>query len=172
MLKHAQMEYIVNIGESKNLYCRKVLLLNFYFLCLVGKNCVRGMQHNKKYYHGIFKNLFTSIRKVWFGLHRSFMHKHIHTVNPSKNYLKVEGAQCDRSGGIHSQFKALLAAINQHTSKNELRIANRIYGDQQCKFHQVRNYNASRPAPCLRHLCIDAWHRSLQIWEKYYFCYN
>ncbi|XP_054841821.1 serpin B3-like [Eublepharis macularius] len=47
-----------------------------------------------------------------------------------------EGAQCDKPEGIHSQFKALLAAINQHTKNHTLSIANRLYGAQQYEFHQ------------------------------------
>ncbi|XP_054840899.1 serpin B3-like isoform X2 [Eublepharis macularius] len=46
------------------------------------------------------------------------------------------GAQCDKPGGPHPQFKELLAAINQHTKNYALSIANRLYGEQRYEFHQ------------------------------------
>ncbi|CAI5780098.1 Hypothetical predicted protein [Podarcis lilfordi] len=44
--------------------------------------------------------------------------------------------QCDRPGGPHIQFKALLAAINHHDKNFELSIANRLYGEEKYTFLQ------------------------------------
>ncbi|XP_054841338.1 serpin B3-like [Eublepharis macularius] len=57
-------------------------------------------------------------------------------ITRSGSSSTVAGDQCDKPGGIHSQFKALLAAINQHTTNYDLSIANRLYGAQQYEFLQ------------------------------------
>ncbi|XP_053101900.1 serpin B4-like [Hemicordylus capensis] len=45
-------------------------------------------------------------------------------------------SQCDRPGGIHSQFRALLSQLNKPSSEYELSIANRLYGSMSFPFVQ------------------------------------
>nr|XP_060630712.1 serpin B4-like [Anolis sagrei ordinatus] len=54
----------------------------------------------------------------------------------SSKGVPVTGAQCDKSGGPHEQFKALLSAINQPTKDYDLNIANRLYGSSSYEFLQ------------------------------------
>ncbi|XP_077209529.1 serpin B3-like isoform X2 [Paroedura picta] len=56
------------------------------------------------------------------------------TISGSGKGFPVAGAQCDRPGGIHTQFKELLAAINQPTQAYELNTANRLYSAEQYEF--------------------------------------
>ncbi|XP_015278260.1 PREDICTED: serpin B3-like [Gekko japonicus] len=57
-------------------------------------------------------------------------------VTGSGSSPPAAGAQCDRPGGLHSQFKELMAAINRHTKNYALSIANRLYGAEQYEFLQ------------------------------------
>nr|XP_060630710.1 serpin B4-like [Anolis sagrei ordinatus] len=50
--------------------------------------------------------------------------------------IPVTGAQCDKPGGPHEQFKALLSAINKPTKDYALSIANRLYGSNNYEFLQ------------------------------------
>ncbi|XP_061446438.1 serpin B3-like [Rhineura floridana] len=42
--------------------------------------------------------------------------------------------KCDKPGGPHIQFKALLSAINQHSKNYTLSTANRLYGEEKYTF--------------------------------------
>lgn len=75
-------------------------------------------------------------------------------------YLK--DTQCDRPGGPHIQFKALLAAINHHDKNFELSIANRLYGEEKYTFLQVRKNTFYAP-PCVDTLLLDEQHRPHEI---------
>ncbi|XP_053101904.1 serpin B11-like [Hemicordylus capensis] len=44
------------------------------------------------------------------------------------NQPTATDSQCDRPGGIHSQFQALFSQLNKPSNKYELSIANRLYG--------------------------------------------
>ncbi|KAL8182583.1 UNVERIFIED_CONTAM: hypothetical protein K2H54_058428 [Gekko kuhli] len=57
-------------------------------------------------------------------------------VTGSGSSPPAAGAQCDTPGGLHTQFKELMAAINTHTKNYALYIANRLYGAEQYEFHQ------------------------------------
>ncbi|XP_067323624.1 serpin B4-like [Anolis sagrei] len=58
------------------------------------------------------------------------------TGSGCSNDIPVTEAQCDRPGGPHEQFKALLSAINQPTKDYALSIANRLYGSNKYEFLQ------------------------------------
>ncbi|XP_067323625.1 serpin B3-like [Anolis sagrei] len=54
----------------------------------------------------------------------------------SSKDVPVTGSQCDKTGGPHEQFKALLSAINKPTKDYALSIANRLYGSNSYEFLQ------------------------------------
>ncbi|XP_062986373.1 serpin B11-like [Elgaria multicarinata webbii] len=63
---------------------------------------------------------------------------HFNEINGTgaPTHLPVSGTQCDKPGGHHAQFKALLSAINQHTKNYALSIANRLFVSDRYVFHQ------------------------------------
>lgn len=48
--------------------------------------------------------------------------------------------KCEEAGGVHSQFQALLAAINEPRPGCSLTIANRLFGEITYPFFQVGGY--------------------------------
>lgn len=72
--------------------------------------------------------------------------------------FKVAGARCDRPGGPHEQFKALLSAINAYTNKYSLRMANRLYGSNRYSFRQVRKSDSHTfPHNPIPPSSVDCW---------------
>ncbi|XP_060100256.1 serpin B3-like [Heteronotia binoei] len=57
-------------------------------------------------------------------------------ITGSGSSSPAKGTQCDTPGGLHSQFKELLAAVNQHNKSYALSIANRLYGAEEYAFRQ------------------------------------
>ncbi|KAJ7338471.1 hypothetical protein JRQ81_012349 [Phrynocephalus forsythii] len=84
---------------------------------------------------------------------------------------KVAGAQCDRPGGPHEQFKSLLSSINQHTKNYSLSIANRLYGSNTYRFHQhyldctKKLYNAGLERVDFKHSTEEA-RKKINSWVE------
>ncbi|XP_015278263.1 PREDICTED: serpin B4-like [Gekko japonicus] len=61
-----------------------------------------------------------------------------HSSETSKEQPEATKPQCEKPGGVHSQFQALLSQISKPTNDYEFSIANRLYGAKGFEF--VKQY--------------------------------
>ncbi|XP_053101902.1 serpin B11-like [Hemicordylus capensis] len=79
-------------------------------------------------------------------------------------------SQCDRPGGIHSQFQALLLQLNKPSNKYELSIANRLYGSMDFPFEQhLRKVRTSQTQYYMRsNICVHNLQKYLRCTKELY----
>uniref|UniRef100_H9G4A2 Serpin B7 n=1 Tax=Anolis carolinensis TaxID=28377 RepID=H9G4A2_ANOCA len=140
-----------------------ILKMNYCFFCYVTDifGCTMGtlIDSNTEFAVDLFKilmkhnpegNIFCSPLSISAALSMTLlgargntakqMEKVLHfteiTGSGCSKDIPVTGAQCDKPGGPHEQFKALLSAINKPTKDYALSIANRLYGSNNYEFLQ------------------------------------